>query len=113
MSVNYHSNTELRILSQTANGYIGQCPCCDRFNFSFNNLLFLFNLESLHGFGRILNEDEYVTAVNPPLPNGKRYSIPSPLPNFLLTFRIDELDEIRTLFQETLLVLQINNILKS
>lgn len=109
MSVNYHSNIELRILSQTQNGYIGQCPCCDRFNFMFNNLLFVFNLESLQKFGQMLYEEEHRT---PALPNGKSYVFPSPLPNFMLTFRLEELEEIRTLFQETFLSLEIDSILK-
>lgn len=113
MSANYHANIELRLLNKTSNGYIGQCPCCDRFNFMFNNLLFIFNLESLRKFGNLLYEEEYITPISPVLPNGKAYLLPSPLPNFMLTFRAEELEEIRTLFQETFLSLEIDSILKS
>ena len=113
MSANYHPNIALRLLSQTSNGYIGQCPCCDRFNFMFNNLLFIFNQESLQKFGQMLYEEKYLAPIAPALPNGHAHVLPSPLPNFMLTFRTDELEEIRTLFQETFMSLEIDSILKS
>ena len=44
------------------------------------------------------------------LPNGKSVLFPSPIPNFMLSFTPRELEEVKGLFQETLLVLEVDKI---
>ncbi|TDE12507.1 DUF6686 family protein [Dyadobacter psychrotolerans] len=105
-----HSYSTLRILSQSANGYIGRCNCCDHYNFVFGNFLFLFSEEGLNGFCSILYDKQHVHSLESPLPNGKNILFPSPIPNFMLSFTEEEIEEIKGLFQETLLALEIDRI---
>ncbi|GAB2764764.1 hypothetical protein GCM10027275_02450 [Rhabdobacter roseus] len=113
MANTYHSNTELRLLSQKPNGYIGQCPCCEHYNFVFKNFLFVFNEDSLRGFQEVLYDEKYLCTIEPKLPHGKGYLLPSPLPNFMLVFTEKELEELRNLFQEALLTLEVERLLRS
>jgi hypothetical protein len=105
-----HSYSKLRILSQSSNGYIGQCTCCDHYNFVFGNFLFIFTENGLNGFHAVLYDQQHVHALETPLPNGKRILFPSPIPNFMLSFTEEELEEVRGLFQETLLVMEVDRI---
>ncbi|WP_353722936.1 DUF6686 family protein [Dyadobacter sp. 676] len=105
-----HSYNSLRILSQTAKGYIGQCHCCTRFNFAYGNVLFLFTEDGLRGFQSILYDQYHLHSPGEALPHGKTRLLPSPIPNFMLSFDDTELEEIRTMFQEALLVLEVDKI---
>lgn len=48
--------------------------------------------------------------MEPPLPNQKSYLLPSPIPNFMLSFSDEEIEEIKNLFQESLLAMEIDRI---
>ena len=106
-----HSYSTLRILSQSDKGYIGRCTCCDHYNFVFGNILFLFSEDGLNGFRSLLYDQQHVHALESPLPNGKNVLLPSPIPNFMLSFTEEEMDEIKGLFQETMLALEVDRIL--
>lgn len=105
-----HSYNSLRILSQSANGYIGQCNCCDHYNFVFGNFIFIFSENGLNGFHSVLYDKSQFHSLDTGLPNGKNVLLPSPIPNFMLSFTEAEMEEIRGLFQETLLALEIDRI---
>lgn len=105
-----HSYSKLRILSQSPNGYIGQCNCCDHYNFVFGNFLFIFTEDGLNGFHSVLYDQQHIHELDAPLPNGKSILFPSPIPNFMLSFSGEELEEVRGLFQETLLVMEVDKI---
>ncbi|CAG5009678.1 hypothetical protein DYBT9275_04548 [Dyadobacter sp. CECT 9275] len=105
-----HSYNSLRILSQSDRGYIGQCNCCDHYNFVFGNILFVFTEDGLRGFQSILYEQDHLHELNEALPHGKTHLLPSPIPNFMLSFDGPELEEIKNLFQETFLILEIDKI---
>ena len=105
-----HSYNALRILSQSDNGYIGQCSCCDHYNFVFGNFLFIFTEEGLHGFHSVLYDKQHFHSLGKPLPNNKTILLPSPIPNFMLSFSETEMEEIKGLFQETLLAMEIDKI---
>lgn len=106
-----HSHSKLRILSQSTNGYIGQCNCCDHYNFVFGNFLFIFTEDGLNGFRSVLYDQQHIYELDAPLRNGKNILFPSPIPNFMLSFSVEELEEVRGLFQETLLVMEVNRVL--
>lgn len=105
-----HDYNSLRILSQTAKGYIGQCNCCDHYNFVFGNLVFIFTADGLTNFQAMLYGQTHLKLLESPLLNQKRYILPSPIPNFMLSFDEEEIEEIKNLFQETLLTLEIDRI---
>lgn len=105
-----HSYNTLRILSQSENGYIGQCRCCDHYNFVYGNFLFILSENGLSGFQSVLYDQEYMHDLDEALPNGKSVLFPSPIPNFMLSFTPRELEEVKGLFQETLLVLEVDKI---
>lgn len=105
-----HSFSTLRILSQSDNGYIGQCKCCDHYNFVFGNLLFIFTEDGLNGFHSMLHEKYHAHALESPLLNGKSILFPSPIPNFMLSFSAGEMKEVKGLFQETFLVMEVDKI---
>lgn len=110
MQEDSHSYNSLRILSQTENGYIGQCNCCNHFNFAYGNVLFVFTEDGLRGFQSMLHDGYHVQNLNESLPHGKTHLLPSPIPNFMLTFGREEIEEIGNLFQEALLVLEVDKI---
>ena len=105
-----HAYNSLRILAQSDNGYIGQCNCCDHYNFVFGNFLFIFTEDGLNGFHSVLYDSNQFHSLDKPLPNGKSTLLPSPIPNFMLSFNQGEMEEIKGLFQETLLALEIDQI---
>lgn len=105
-----HSYSSLRILSQSKNGYIGQCHCCDQYNFVFGNVLFVFSEEGLNGFHAVLYDKSQFHSMETALPHGRNHLLPSPIPNFMLSFSDQEVEEIKNLFQETLLTLEIDRI---
>lgn len=105
-----HSYNSLRILSHTLKGYIGQCNCCTHFNFAYGNVLFVFTEDGLRGFQSVLHDPYHIHRLGEELPHGKTHLLPSPIPNFMLSFDNEELEEIRGLFQEALLVLEVDKI---
>ncbi|MHA4737566.1 DUF6686 family protein [Dyadobacter sp. MSC1_007] len=110
MQEDSHSYDSLRILSQTEKGYIGQCNCCNNFNFAYGNVLFIFTEDGLRGFQSVLYDGYHIQNLNEPLPHGKSHLLASPIPNFMLSFDNAEMEEIRNLFQEALLVLEVDKI---
>lgn len=108
-----HSYNSLRILSQSENGYIGRCKCCHHYNFAFGNLLFIFTEDGLNGFQSMLYDPNHLHTLESALPNSKSVILPSPIPNFMLSFSDAEVEEIKGLFQETLLALEIDRIFAS
>ena len=105
-----HAYNSLRILSQSSNGYIGQCNCCDHYNFAFNNFIFIFSENGLNGFRSVLDDESQFHTLDKALANGKNVLLPSPIPNFMLSFNAEEMEEIKGLFQETLLAIEIDKI---
>jgi hypothetical protein len=105
-----HSYSKLRILSQSENGYIGQCKCCDHYNFAFGNFLFIFTEDGLNGFHSALHDRQHIHALDTPMSNGKNILFPSPIPNFMLSFNVAEMEEVKGLFQESLLVMEVDKI---
>ena len=105
-----HSHNSLRILSQSDRGYIGQCNCCDHYNFAFDNLLFIFSEDGLRGFQSVLYEEYHFHQLGEPLPNGKTCILPSPIPNFMISFNEEEIEQVKRLFQEALIVLEVDKI---
>jgi hypothetical protein len=103
-----HSYSKLRILSQTENGYIGQCSCCDHYNLAFGNFLLIFSENGLSGFNSMLHDRHH--ALDTPLSNGKSIVLPSPIPSLMLSFNEAEMEELKGLFQESLLVMEVDKI---
>jgi hypothetical protein len=95
-----HSNNSLRILGQSENGYIGQCNCCGHYNFVFGNFLFIFSEDGLRGFHSVLYEQHQFHRLDEALPHGKTYLLPSPIPNFMLSFGDDEIGQIKIFFRK-------------
>jgi hypothetical protein len=110
---NSHAANSLRILSQSKNGYIGRCGCCDHYNFVFGNVLFTFTEDGLDGFNQVLYNPDHWHMLEASLPHDKSYVLPSPIPNFMLSFSKTEMEEMKGLFQEYYIFKELENILKS
>jgi hypothetical protein len=57
-----------------------------------------------------LYDEFHLQSLGEALPHGKTHLLPSPIPNFMLSFDDCELEEIRTMFQEAFLVLEVDKI---
>jgi hypothetical protein len=110
---NLHSASSLRILSQTKKGYIGKCGCCEHYNFVYGNARFIFTEDGLDGFNQMLNNPDHWHLVDGNLPHHKSYVLPSPIPNFMLSFSDTEIEEMKGLFQEYCISKEVENIFKS
>jgi len=106
-------NCDFQILSENEFGYIGQCSCCQEFNFAYKNLLITFTEEHLFHFYDFLigNQD------NPNFlfdtPHGKSHVYRSPVENLFLAFNAVELNELSQLFNEVQLILEARKIVDS
>ncbi len=110
---NSNPQNSIKILGQSAQGYIGQCDCCDHFNFVYGNVLFIFTLQGLRNFHEVLEDKLDMHHLSEPLPNGKDHLLPSPIPNFMLAFNSHELKDISHIFQETFLAIEIEKLISS
>lgn len=105
-----HEHSSLRILSQSKNGYIGQCSCCGHYNFVFGNVLFMLSEDGLNGFHAVLYDESQFCTIDTALPHGRNHLLPLPIPNLMLSFNDEEVEEMKGLFQEALLALEIDQI---
>jgi hypothetical protein len=101
---------DFNILAENEFGYIGQCSCCEEFNFAYKNILVTFSEEHLFHFSDWLignqNNPEFLFD----LPHGKSRVYRSPVENLFLTFDEGELSQLSQLFTETQLVLEARKI---
>ena len=104
---------DFQILSENKFGYIGQCSCCQEFNFAYKNLLITFTEEHLFHFSDWLIGNQDNPAFLFDLPHGKTRVYRSPVENFFLTFTSEELQELSQLFNEVQLVLEARKIVDS
>jgi hypothetical protein len=106
-----HDQTHFKILTQTANGYIGVCSCCYQFNFVYRNILAVFMEEELLNFLDWLNANRYSRDYFVTLYHGRNKVYASPHSNLFLAFNDIELDEIFEMSAEVKLMIEAQKIL--
>ncbi len=101
------------IIAECSRGYIGQCTCCNEYNFAFNNLLITFSEEHLAWFFDWLLQNRDNPDLYFPLANGQDRIYRSPLDNFFITFNFNELEELEMLYGQVQLVWQARKIVNT
>lgn len=107
-----HAQSQFKIISENANGYIGVCDCCQQYNFVFNNLFIVFQEDELLNFLDWLRYNRSSKECQMMLHNGRNKLYTSPHTNLFLAFNDEELDEIETMAGEVKLLLDARRILK-
>lgn len=106
----HEQTSDFKILTESENGYIGVCNCCQEFNFAFKTILITFQEDEMLQFfdwvmaGRTEQNDAL-------LPHGRNRIYSSPYGNLFLAFNDEELDEIATLYSEVLVMIEMRKIL--
>lgn len=102
-------NHQTQTLSERPNGYVGFCDCCQSFNVSFNNSLFIFSKAELRCFSEILRDkigiQPFCTS------HGKEIIVQTPMSNYYLVFTDAEIEELIAMINEALLLSDANEIL--
>ena len=100
---------QTKTLSECANGYVGYCDCCARYNVSFNNSLFIFSDTEYESFQEFLKER---AGSNPFLTShGKEVIVQTPMKNYYLVFSEAEIQQLLNMMIEASLIVETNQIL--
>ena len=102
-------NHQTQTLSERTNGYVGFCDCCQRFNVSFNNSLFIFSNAELRSFSEILRDKIGIKPFY--TSHGKEIIVQTPMSNYYLVFTDAEINELIDMITEALLLSDANEIL--
>lgn len=102
-------NHQTQTLSERTNGYVGFCDCCQRFNVSFNNSLFIFSKKELRNFAEILRDKIGIKPFY--TSHGKEIILQTPMSNYYLVFTDAEINELIHMISEALLLSDANEIL--
>jgi hypothetical protein len=100
----------LHILSQSENGYVSQCVCCEEFNFTYKNVLLVFDEESMMRFFDWVVSYRYSKDNYQPLPHGRNRIYAGPHNNLFLVYNDEEINEIERLFAEVSVILEARKI---
>lgn len=106
-----HERSSFRVLAEGLDGYIGVCTCCREFNFAYKTILISFQEEEMHRFFDWLISRSKTRQHYKPLLHGRNHVYSSPHSNLFLTFNDQELEEIEALYQQTMLLLQAEDLL--
>lgn len=102
---------QTKTLSERPNGYVGYCECCQRFNVSYNNSLFIFSEGELKGFIQIVRErlgiKPFYTS------HGKEVIVQTPMKNYFLVFTESEIGELLAMMTEASLIAEANQVLRN
>ena len=106
-----HEEMNFRLLAECEDGYIGVCTCCREFNFAYKNILLSFQAEEMHRFFDWLiasckSMEHYL-----PLHHGRNRVLPSPYSNLFLAFNDHEIEVIKALYHQALVLLQAEDLL--
>lgn len=107
-----HTQSPFKILSECPNGYIGVCECCNEFNFAYKTTLISFQEDELHIFFDWLISGQHLPEHYLPLAHGRSRVFTTPHSNLFLTYSDVEMEEIINLYRQTVLMLDICNVLK-
>lgn len=103
----------VKLISESAYGYMGYCSGCDRYNLIFENIFLLLSSEEVKGLGTIMDLEYGVYIMNTPIGRGKTISVQTPVPNTYFTFTPSEYEEFKRLVNETVLMLEVDEIIGS
>ena len=104
-------NHQTQTLSERTNGYVGFCDCCQRFNVSFNNYLFIFSKAELRSIAEILRDKIGIKPFY--TSHGKEIIVQTPMKNYYLVFTEVEIEELVDMMSEAALLSEANDILNS
>jgi hypothetical protein len=106
-----HQETAFRVLAEGSEGYIGVCSCCREFNFAYKTVLVSFQEEEMHSFFDWLITNCKTREHYMPLRHGRNRVFSSPHSNLFLVFNDQELEEIKSLYHQAVLLIQAENLL--
>lgn len=106
-----HSEHQTRGILEKENAFVSHCTCCNQYNLSYKNLLFVLSLSELKQFKAIMEEKvgfyEYHSS------HGKELLFKTPLQHFFLLFSESEIHDLCDLITECLLVIEARFILSN
>lgn len=105
-----HEST-FQVLAECEHGYIGVCECCHEFNFAYKTVLLTFQEDEMRQFFDWLIGCRHAPHHYQPMRHGRNRVFSSPHSNLFLTYSDEELDEIASLYKQTVVMLQVQNIL--
>ncbi|PLK43717.1 DUF6686 family protein [Emticicia sp. TH156] len=105
-------NHKLLILASCSYGYVGKCPCCEKYNMVFNNQLFVFPEEDLRQFRRILDDGDTVFNAGDLCCNGRNIGLKTPVSNFYLMFTPREFEHLRIMLDDAFVMIEVNKVLQ-
>ncbi len=108
-----HKESSFRILTETENGYIGVCVCCQEFNFAYKNVLLTFQEEEMFRFFDWVIDGRNAAGHYMPLRHGRDKVFSSPDSNLFIVYNDNELDEIIDMYNEAKLMLEAQKVLLS
>lgn len=103
---------KLLILASCAYGYIGKCPCCEKFNLVFNNQLFIFSEDDLRQFRRMFDDENTIFDTGDVGASGRTLGMRTPLNNFYLMFTPKEMDNFRNMLDDAFVMIEVNKVLQ-
>lgn len=103
--------SSLNIISKSTYGYIGYCKGCDRYNLCFENIFILLSEEEIKGLGNIVDVEYGTFLMETPVGRGKTISFQTPLSNTYFAFTACEYEEFKRMINESVLMLQVNEII--
>ena len=102
---------KFNVLAENEHGYVGQCACCEEFNFAYKNLLITFSEEHLMSFFDWVLTNQDNPEFQYPLRHGRMHVYQSPVENLFVTFNEEELEDLQQLSTEVKLVLEARKII--
>jgi hypothetical protein len=102
--------SSLNIISHCPQGYIGYCGGCERYNLVFENIFILLTENDVKGLSQIIDLNYGVWIMSSPVGRGKTINFQTPVPNTFFTFTEEEYEDFKRLVNETVLMLDANEI---
>ncbi len=105
-----HTREDVRILSESASGYIGLCHCCGNIMLKFNNLLMKLKEDELKVLGDYFSQFE-MDMLNKKERGDHEICINTPCPNICFSFTIAEISALTYLLNEACVLINALDIL--
>lgn len=103
---------KLIILASCPYGYVGKCPCCEKYNMVFNNQLFIFPEEDLRQFRRVLDDTSTIFDAGDLCCNGRTMGLRTPMNNFYLMFSPKEFEHFKNMLDDVFVMIEVNKVLQ-
>lgn len=107
-----HSKPEREIITESFNGFVSRCPCCQEYNVAYKTVLLVFDEEQMLRFFEWVSSYRHSRENYNPLPHGRCRIYSSPHSNLFLVYSDAELDELAGLWAEVQIVLEARKLVR-